>query len=65
MKGNPISTFPPFYSFHIGEVIQIWPLKNISHKKEITNKCENLKNAKVAYESYVTIWIQEKSLETM
>ena len=24
MKGNPISTFQPCYSFHIGEVIQIW-----------------------------------------
>ena len=24
MKGNSISTFPPCYSFHIGEVIQIW-----------------------------------------
>ena len=24
MKGNPISTFPPCYSFHIGEVIQTW-----------------------------------------
>ena len=24
MKGNPVSTFPPYYQFHIGEVIQIW-----------------------------------------
>ena len=24
MKSNPISTFPPYYPFHIGEVIQIW-----------------------------------------
>ena len=38
MKGNPISTLPPCYSFHIGEVIQIWlarlmwSLRNISHK---------------------------------
>ena len=37
MKGNPISIFPPCYSFHIGEVIQIWlarlmwSLRNISH----------------------------------
>ena len=37
MKINPISTFPPCYSFHIGEVIQIWlarlmwSLRNISH----------------------------------
>ena len=36
MKGNPISTFPPCYSFHIFEVIQIWlarlmwSLRNIS-----------------------------------
>ena len=37
MKGNPISTLTPCYSFHIGEVIQIWlarlmwSLRNISH----------------------------------
>ena len=24
MKGNPVSTFPPYYPFHIGKVIQIW-----------------------------------------
>ena len=24
IKSNPISTFPPYYPFHIGEVIQIW-----------------------------------------
>ena len=50
MKGNPISTFPPCFSFHIGEVILIGLARlmgslrnisprelgrrNVSHKKE-------------------------------
>ena len=36
MKGNPISTFSPCFSFHIGKVIQIWQARLMGSLRNIS-----------------------------